>query len=83
VEDVGHLGGMEVAGRGGCGLAAGSGCHGASLSCGGVRQRAGPAVDRGCSTDHDGEAWRARRFLGAGLVLDEQDDYSDQAKHPP
>jgi hypothetical protein len=32
-------------------------------------------VDRGSSTDHDGEACEARRFLGAGLVLDEQDDY--------
>src|SRR5215211_3257657 len=48
VQEVGHLGGMEVAGRGGCGLAAGLGCHGASLSWGGLRQRcrarSGPVV---------------------------------------
>src|SRR5215217_4303640 len=39
MQDVGHLGGPEVAGRGGCGLAGGLGCHGASLSCGGLRLR--------------------------------------------
>jgi hypothetical protein len=66
VEDVGHLGGVEVAGVGGCGLAAGLGCHGASLSCGGrrlrCRARSGPVV--------------------RPISLDEQDDYRDQSKHP-
>src|SRR5215211_4574566 len=34
VQDVGHLGGPEVAAGFGCGVAGALGCHGASLSCG-------------------------------------------------
>ena len=46
MEDVGGLGGPEVAGRGGCGLAAGLGCHGASLRAADAGSSAGAGVDR-------------------------------------
>src|SRR5215204_2353319 len=52
VQDVGHLGGMEITGTLGCGLAAGSGCHGASLSFGGPEYGAGPGVAEGSSGHH-------------------------------
>jgi hypothetical protein len=42
LQDGGHLGRPQVAGRLGCGLAAGLGCHGASLSCGGPDALSGP-----------------------------------------
>jgi hypothetical protein len=32
VQDLSHLGGSQIAGIGACGVAAGLGCHGASLS---------------------------------------------------
>jgi hypothetical protein len=65
VQDVGHLGGPEVAGRGGCGLAGGLGCHGASLSYGGPLAAAPGPVVAGCSSDSDGEGPGYRWFLGA------------------
>jgi hypothetical protein len=49
---VGHLGRVEVAGKLRCGLAAGLGCHGASLSCGGPDSDAGPEVRRKGSSGH-------------------------------
>jgi hypothetical protein len=52
LQEVGHLGGMEVAGKLSCGLAAGLGCHGASLSCGGPDSDAGPEVRRKGSSGH-------------------------------
>jgi hypothetical protein len=47
VQEVGHLGGPEIARVGGCGLAARSGCHGASLSC----HAANPGSDAGPDGD--------------------------------
>ena len=52
LQDVGHLGGMEVAGCIGGGLATRWGCHGASLSCGGPAGAAGPETRRRRSSGH-------------------------------
>jgi hypothetical protein len=51
LQDGRHLGGMEVAGRVGCGCTAGLGCHGASLSCGGPAGDPGPNQSR-CWSGH-------------------------------
>jgi hypothetical protein len=58
MEEVGHLGGVEVAGVGGCGLAGGLGCHGASLSCGGRRRRCRARSGPGWSADIPGRTGR-------------------------
>jgi hypothetical protein len=46
LQDVGHLRGPQVTGKLRGGLAAGWGCHGASLSCGGPAGAAGPEVEQ-------------------------------------
>jgi hypothetical protein len=62
VQDVSHLGGMEVTRYVGCGLAAGLGCHGASLSCGGPdasRARIRASVGRATTArDRRQPCWR-------------------------
>jgi hypothetical protein len=75
------LGGPEVAGRGGRGLAAGSGCHGASPFMRRTRQRRrtwnGLVVPPAPTVKTCG-----RWFLGCpAWCLDEQDDYRDRTKH--
>jgi hypothetical protein len=44
VQEVGHLGGIEITRCVGCGLAAGLGCLGASLSCGKPDGHVGPGL---------------------------------------
>jgi hypothetical protein len=82
MQDIGDLGGPQVAGRGGCGLAAGLDCHGASLSCGGPRQRAPDPEWIGCSSPTDDDGPRHRRSRCRAWCWNEQDDYRDQTKHP-
>ena len=82
MQDVGHLGGSEVAGVGGCGLAAGLVCHGASLRTTDPDSDAGPSADR-LSVRHRRQRPAAQAIASVPcLVLDEQNDYRDQTKHP-
>src|SRR5215213_11087486 len=76
VQEVGHLAGPQVARIVGCGLAAGLGCHGASLRCR-TRQR-DRARWTGCPCDDDGHL--AAQTVSPCWMPDEQDDYQDQTK---
>jgi hypothetical protein len=58
---------MEVTGCVGCGLAAGLGCHGASLSCGEPDGHVGPGLcERSSGYDRKGPA--AAMMLAASLL---------------
>jgi hypothetical protein len=70
VQDIGDLGGPEVAGGGGCGYSAGLGCDGASLSCGRTRVLC-RARSGAVSSSHRSRAWPVTMlavtvFLGEG-----------------
>jgi hypothetical protein len=77
-QDLGHLGGPQVAGRGACGLAAGLGCHGASLRSPDPGSCARPGVDRLFTQP-------PREQLGADGLLDTRRQKGlsppDQASH--
>jgi hypothetical protein len=72
VQDVGHLGGLEVAGKVRCGLAAALGCHGASpfvrrtrMPC---RVRSGPGVRPATKGEGGTATMLAVALLRAGLT---------------
>ena len=85
MEDVGHLGGTEVARSldPGAGLAL---CHRASLSrvrAFGSRRRSA-RIWTGCTSDHDSADVRRRRLCRSPCRLqNEQGDYRDRPKQPP
>ena len=78
MEDVGHLRGMEIAGKVRCGLAAGLGCHGASLSCGGPGCGIGPGSEWAFVRPRQQRPEAATMLAITCCVQDKQDDHADR-----
>src|SRR5215217_5096791 len=76
IQDIGHLGGPQVAGIVGCGLAAGLGCHGASLRLPDSASVPGP-IDR-LLLRRRPRTPATQTVPGSPCWMpDEQDDYQD------